>query len=576
MGDANELPNIPGEPESSADNGATPSKKRARAKDGDGVIVLSSKPAEFVFAAKKSAGPLGAQMLAAGGGDLIRQLKTYSGLDVEVVRTLQNRSATTLAGPGGADALLVRIEENKGRALQTQSMGPSSPIWVEANEKLTHFHGIASAWTAEPQFRSLFEPGASTLLDLRVVGEGGQPLAGALVTAYGLGMPVSARTGADGVAQIAAPQDAIGAIVAIVVDPASMHWSKVVRNPDLQPGRINMIRVSSFAEYDPQFSAKGAVSWGVLRLGAAQRSELTGAGVKIGVIDSGCDVTHPLLSHIKAGSDHNPNATADSWKQDEIGHGTHCAGVIGAASSDPAHPVRGMAPGAELYIYKVFPDGSFFTLADAMDAAIADGVDILSMSLGSDVASNVLAERFARAREAGVACIVAAGNSGDGVKFPANLSSAVAVAAMGFSSAFPPDSISAQTFAPTLSTSDGYFSPTFTCFGDSIDFAAPGVGIISTVPDRGLKAMDGTSMAAPHVSGLAALALAHDPALRAAPKNAARVDMLVARLREMAVNLPWGPARRGSGMPVLNPAGPTAPRTLTISTPWGPQNVLLN
>lgn len=544
-----------------AEGNGTP-KKRTRAKDDGGMaVVLSSTPAEFVIAPKGSAGDAGVQMLSDGGGELINRLRNFSGLDIEIVRTTQPGGPLAMSG-GSAETLLVRMDAEKGRQLEAQSTAPSTPIWVESNERLDLLHGFGPLW-GQPTHSALFDTQAAAI-EVRVIGEAEAPLAGALVTAYGrLGMPVSARTDANGVAQISAPQSTLNAIAALVIDPVSMHWSKVVRDPAIQPGRPNVVRVQSFAEFDPQFHKRGASSWGVSRLGATGRRELTGAGVKIGVIDTGCDTNHPLLSHIRTGSDHNPNATADSWKVDEVGHGTHCAGVIGARAADGS--VRGMAPEAEIYVYKVFPDASFFTLDAAMSAAIAQGVDILSMSLGSDLASNVLADRFEKARRAGVLCIVAAGNSGNGVKFPANLSSAVAVAAMGHTGAIPQDSISAQTYNAAFAT-DGDFSPRFTCFGSEIDFVAPGVGVISTVPG-GLRAMDGTSMATPHVAGLAALALAHDPALRSAPKDATRLEMLVARLRSMASQLPWGSQRTGAGMPMLGISAPLF-TGLLANPPW--------
>jgi len=539
-----------------SENGA--SKKRRPKDDGGIAVVLSSKPAEFMLAPKAAAGAAGIQAMADGGANIVDQLRTYSGLEIDIVRTLRPAGLLALGASAAppASALLVRMDEDKGRQLQAQTAAPSSPVRVEANQRMDLLHGLNINWRTEPHFRALFDTQGASTIDIRVIGDGDRPLSGAIVTVHGLGMPISASTNSDGVAQISAPQHAINAIAAIVVDPASMHWSKVVRNPALEAGRANVVRVQSFMEFDPEFTKRGATSWGVDRLGATTRGELTGRGVKVGVIDTGCDVSHPLLSHVKGGADFNPDATADSWKQDDNGHGTHCAGVIGAYSSKAS--IRGMAPEAELYIYKVFPDVTFFTLDAAMEAAIAEGVDILSMSLGSDISSEILIEQFERARQAGVLCVVAAGNSGNQVKFPANLSSAVAVAAMGFTGAIPRDSISAQTFNHAFATNSGDFSPRFTCFGDEIDFVAPGVGVIAPVPDGGLKAMDGTSMATPHVAGLAALALAHDPALQNVPKNAARVDLLVQRLRRMCAALPWGPSRAGAGLPMLGIAAPLA------------------
>lgn len=545
------------------EDGAT-GKKRGRANDdGAMAVVISPKPAEFIIAPKQSAGAPAVQMFADGGANIIDQLRTYSGLDIRVVRTLRPANLFAAGAMGGASALLVEMDQDKGRQLQAQVASRSSAIWVEANERMELMHGFGHIWRTGPQYSGLFDAANAVTIDINVMGDGGRPLAGATVTLHGLGFPMNARTDANGMAQISTPQSSLNAITAIVIDPASMHWSKVVRNPNLQAGRVNAIRVQSFKEFDADYG-NGATSWGVKRLGAAAQRDLTGRGVKVGVIDTGCDITHPALTHVKGGGDFNPNAGADTWKIDENGHGTHCAGVVGANAGS----VRGMAPEADLYIYKVFPDATFFTLDAAMETAISNGVDILSMSLGSDVPSDVLTDQFERAREAGVLCIVAAGNTGDGVKFPAHLSSAVAVSAMGSTLAIPIDSISAQTFNPAFFTPDGDFSPRFTCFGNEIDFVAPGVGVIAPVPNGGYRAMDGTSMATPHVAGLAALALAHDPALQRAPKNAARVDMLVERLRAMCSPLPWGAARAGAGLPTLGVAPLMHAAMFATPFPW--------
>jgi subtilisin family serine protease len=128
------------------------------------------------------------------------------------------------------------------------------------------------------------------------------------------------------------------------------------------------------------------------------------------------------------------------------------------------------------------------------------------------------------------------------------------VSAVGSIQAIPPDSAHFTQVVKEFASPDGLFSPAFTCFGTSVDFAAPGVGVISTVPKNGFKAMDGTSMAAPHVTGLAALLLAHDPMLINSRRDRSRVDLLVQRLRGTAKPLAFGAARAGAGLPVYAPA----------------------
>jgi hypothetical protein len=101
-------------------------------------------------------------------------------------------------------------------------------------------------------------------------------------------------------------------------------------------------------------------------------------------------------------------------------------------------------------------------------------------------------------------------------------------------------------------TSEGYFSAKFTCFGDEIDVCGPGVAIVSSVPDNNYVAMDGTSMAAPHVTGLAALILAHHPDFQRAyrAKNEKRVERLFQILKDSCRRIDVGdPKRTGVGLP---------------------------
>jgi subtilisin family serine protease len=116
---------------------------------------------------------------------------------------------------------------------------------------------------------------------------------------------------------------------------------------------------------------------------------------------------------------------------------------------------------------------------------------------------------------------------------------------------FPGDSYhAALPLSPVQS--DGIFFPRFSCFGPEVALAAPGVAIVSSVPGNAFVAWDGTSMAAPHVTGLAALVLAHNPDFQTvyAARNAARVNHLFDTLRQTARPLSLGdPARTGSGLP---------------------------
>jgi subtilisin len=91
-----------------------------------------------------------------------------------------------------------------------------------------------------------------------------------------------------------------------------------------------------------------------------------------------------------------------------MSHGSHCAGVI-AGNGERGH-IRGFAPKAEVHILKVFPGGAFNNLVAAINYCIDNNIQVVNWSLGSDVGSQVVAQTIQRARQAGVAVFVAAGN----------------------------------------------------------------------------------------------------------------------------------------------------------------------
>ena len=121
---------------------------------------------------------------------------------------------------------------------------------------------------------------------------------------------------------------------------------------------------------------------------------------------------------------------------------------------------------------------------------------------------------------------------------------------------FPPDGYQATLPDGTLS-SDGLFFPRFDCFGKEIAVTAPGVAVVSSIPGDNFAAWDGISMAAPHVTGLTALVLAHNNEFQTtyAARDAARVDRLFAVLRESCGSVGLGdPLRTGSGTPDIGKA----------------------
>jgi subtilisin len=263
-----------------------------------------------------------------------------------------------------------------------------------------------------------------------------------------------------------------------------------------------------------------------------------GAGVKVAVIDTGCG-PHPDLE-IAGGLNTVSGEVADDFVDNGDLHGTHVAGIIAGRGTAPAG-IRGIAPGAALFSYRVFAKGknaSNFDIAKAVDRAVADGCDLLNFSLGRPQKALAPADepllRFALedAREAGVVAFAASGNDGrSGVSFPASDPLCVAVSAMGNRSLLPEGTVSVASAAPPPGTVDPQeVIAGFSNIGPEIDVTGAGLGMISTVPPAGLAVMDGTSMACPTAVGMAARLLAENSAIlnmARGPQRAAAIVQLV-------------------------------------------------
>jgi subtilisin len=250
-----------------------------------------------------------------------------------------------------------------------------------------------------------------------------------------------------------------------------------------------------------------------------------GAGVIVGIIDSGVDGTHPDLSNVIGGLNcvgdevRADPAAAKNWGPAKVDgeHGTHVAGIIGATGK--AGGFRGVAPGAKLRSYRVFPDSgggaSNFDIAKAIDAAWTDGCAIINLSLGGGPRDDLTKAAIDRAQNAGTVVVAAAGNDGrKPVSYPAAFPECVSITAMGRRKSFPPDSIGTSDIAkPTGGLNGADFVADFSNFGIQIDATGPGVEIVSTLPGGKYGSMSGTSMATPAVTGFTAYLLGANPAV---------------------------------------------------------------
>jgi serine protease len=269
--------------------------------------------------------------------------------------------------------------------------------------------------------------------------------------------------------------------------------------------------------------------WDADRDGIVDSNAPTGANRKICIIDTGFEATHEDLSGPGINVDgYNGNLP---WNQDGHGHGTHVAGTIAAVSN--SYGVVGVTPGTvQLYIVRVFGnDGKWTYSSDLIDAAnrcASAEANIISMSLGGVGFSETEQAKFDELNAQGILSIAAAGNNGftSSYFYPASYSSVMSVAAVD----------SSKTHAE------------FSNRNIQVDISAPGVGVLSTVSDSGYAYLDGTSMAAPHVSGVAALVWSAIPNLT----NTEVRDALIATAEDLGT--PGRDDMYGAGLVQANKA----------------------
>ncbi|MBC8130201.1 MAG: S8 family serine peptidase [Rhizobiaceae bacterium] len=251
-------------------------------------------------------------------------------------------------------------------------------------------------------------------------------------------------------------------------------------------------------------------TWGLDATGVVD-CPFTGKGIKVAILDTGVDRRHPDF----AGRTIVEKLFVDaSSLTDVVGHGTHCAGTaVGPRSPGVVAPGYGCAPDAELYVGKVLNDAGFAeegSVAEGIEWATEQGCHVISLSLGREVRPGEkptpFYERLGKtALDMGCLIVAASGNNSERtsgsiapVSEPANSPSIMAVGAVD----------------PTLRIaffSNGAVNPA----GGSLDIVAPGTSVFSSfIAPKDYEILMGTSMACPHVAGVAALWAESDPALR--------------------------------------------------------------
>lgn len=305
-------------------------------------------------------------------------------------------------------------------------------------------------------------------------------------------------------------------------------------------------KISQIEEQTTDDSLSGT-QWALRRIGADKAWKVsTGAGIVVGVLDTGVDFFHPDLARqlaVNSAEDANHNGTFEPWPAaelrkgvsgdldgrdddgngfiddvigydfvdqsivnagdylgrdaipiDEHGHGTSVAGII-AATANNKIGIAGIAPGAKIKVLRchdITGNAEEDDIAAAIIYAAMNGVRVLNMSFGDVMNTPLTRDALAFATERGCILVASAGNDGSELRrFPASYPGVISVAA----------------------TTELDRRATFSSFGSQLTISAPGVGIWTTARGNSYRSFQGTSAAAPHVAAAAALLLAVQPDL---------------------------------------------------------------
>jgi len=276
-------------------------------------------------------------------------------------------------------------------------------------------------------------------------------------------------------------REVIAAVVRVPTETISTFLVQTRDNDLSEYIEPNLKFQTQFTPKDPYWN----MQWGPAKIGAdwAWNTTTGSHSILVAVVDTGIYYSHEDLAanYVPLGYDWVNN---DPDPTDDYGHGTHVAGTIAAALNNSIG-VAGLG-NVRIMAEKGLDEYGFGTedvLAKAIIHAVDQGANVISMSWGGTGNSKLIYDAIRYAYDKGVLLVAAAGNSGSSTRlYPAAYDEVIAVT------------------ATDRDDSMAWFSS----FGDWVELAAPGVDIYSTVP-WGYASASGTSMAAPHVSGLAAL-----------------------------------------------------------------------
>ena len=468
-------------------------------------------------------------------------------------RTLLAANVQLIGDTNPSDNQKRRVMIFEAEPAEIESKKASLPSDVMIEPEILHYTDVSQRfYSAFSPFAAIAEAlpvSAGVTFTVTVVG-GVNPLEGAELILFlrgsgGLARKLTALTSSLG--QVIFNFNPIWTPTALVVVPAGGFWSVIVRGPE-DGMTVNV----------PPLPQDGPLAWWHRALGISNLDLIRGSGIRVGVIDTGVG-PHGFLSHVTSVGSFIDGTFDPSGGADSDSHGSHVCGTIGARPTNGWDFV-GIAPGVDLFCARVFPPGMGANqgdIADAIDFLSKDRqVDLINLSLGAQLPSEIEQDAIRDALERGTLCVCAAANSDGPVEFPAAFPESVAVSALGLEG-WGPDGTLASTRQPFEREKFGsgrMFLANFSCFGPEIDCCAPGVGIISTVPERrGLtepySSMDGTSMASPAACGALATVLSATPDYQSLPRDVSRAERARALLKSNCQDVGMDAIFQGRGIP---------------------------
>ncbi|WP_449539189.1 S8 family peptidase [Ferdinandcohnia sp. Marseille-Q9671] len=301
------------------------------------------------------------------------------------------------------------------------------------------------------------------------------------------------------------------------------QFTALQKNKNVKVSLVDTVSIAAKPKAGGEIVPSDRTPWGIEVIYNDSSIAATDGGdnIRVAVLDTGTNINHPdLQANVEQCKDFSQNKSPliNGSCTDKNGHGTHVAGTV-LANGGTGDGIYGVAPNAKLWAYRVLGN-SGFGYSDDIAGAIRHAADegkkngvkvVISMSLGSSSKDSLIADAVTYAVNNGALVVAAAGNEGPApntIGFPGGLHNAIAVAALenvqqngsyrvaDFSSRGNPDT-------------DGDF-----IIGErDVELSAPGRAIESTWSDGSYNTISGTSMATPHISGLAAKIWAENPSM---------------------------------------------------------------